>query len=494
MNATINTALVSVFNKDGLDVIVRRLNELGVKLYSTGGTLKFIEDLGIKAQAVEDLTEYPSILDGRVKTLHPKVFGGILARREQAHLDELNKYAIPTFDLVIVDLYPFEETLKNTTDKAEIIEKIDIGGSTLIRSAAKNFNDVLVCPSRDSYEDLQRILEKGNQSSLDDRKHMATQAFLLSSHYDTLIADWMQGDIKQLRYGENPHQKAIFNGDLDAVVQKVQGKDISYNNMLDMSAAVELMDEFKDDRPCFAIFKHTNSCGLAMGSSVLEAYQRALACDPISAFGGILISNGTIDARTAALVNELFYEIIIAPAYEEDALNMLKSKKNRIILILKSWPKHQQQKKSILNGELIQDRDVPNEDLHKYAIPTKLQPTEKEMEDLKFANIAVKHLKSNAIALVRDQQLIGMGCGQSSRIDALGQAIEKAKKFNFHLQGAVMASDAFFPFPDCVELASKHGIKAIIQPGGSKNDQMSIDASDASEMSMVMTSVRHFKH
>ncbi len=503
----IESALISVYHKDGLEPIVRELQRLGVRLYSTGGTQSFLEGLGAQVESVESLTSYPSILDGRVKTLHPKVFGGILARREQSHLDQLEQYGIPSIGLVIVDLYPFEETVAATSDEAAIIEKIDIGGISLIRAAAKNFGDVVVVPSKAEYGMLLKLLqEKHGETELADRRELARRAFLVSSHYDTAIFHYFNrgsegGAFKHsilqaepLRYGENPHQSGVFYGKLDNMFEKICGKELSYNNLVDIDAAVGLMREFRDAGPTFAILKHTNSCGVASRPGILEAWEGALAADNISAFGGILIANCSIDLATAEEVDKIFYEVLIAPAFEADALELLARKKKRILLRIKDWHVNRRSFKSLLNGVIEQDTDLSTETEEALQLVTQKAPTPAEVEDLLFANICVKHLKSNTIVLARDKQLIGMGCGQTSRVDALKQAILKAKAFGFNLQGAVMASDAFFPFADSVEIACEAGITAVIQPGGSIKDQDSIDFCNEHGMAMVMTGVRHFKH
>ena len=505
MMKKINSALISVYYKDGLEEIVTLLNSLGIKIYSTGGTYDFITRLGIKAETVESLTSYPSILGGRVKTLHPKVFGGILARRQnQDDLQHLNQYEIPPIDLVIVDLYPFEKTVASTKDEQEIIEKIDIGGISLIRAAAKNFNDVLIVPSVKQYPDLIRLLkEKNGYADLSDRRYFATCAFHVSSHYDTAIFNYFSSGnaevFKQsiatanvLRYGENPHQKGVFYGNLDEVFEQLHGKAISYNNLGDLDAAIHLISEFKETT--FAILKHTNACGIASRPSLPDAWQDALAGDPVSAFGGVLITNSKVDLQTAQLVNELFFEIIMAPDYDADGLEILKSKKNRIILRMKKYHFPEQQFRSALNGVLVQDRDSKTETLAELKVVTQLTPNDKENTDLLFANKIVKHTKSNAIVLVKNKQLCASGTGQTSRVDALKQAIAKASEFGFDLKGAVMASDAFFPFADSVEIAHKAGITAVIQPGGSVRDQDTIDFCNKNHVSMVFTGSRHFKH
>lgn len=505
-NVQIRTALISVFDKTGLDEIVRELDRLNVNILSTGGTLKYIEGLGVEVGSVEGLTSYPSILDGRVKTLHPKVFGGILARREDDHQQQLEKYEIPEIDLVIVDLYPFEQTVKETTDESAIIEKIDIGGISLIRAAAKNYNDVVVVPSKEQYAEILRLLRENDGAvSHEDRKKLAASAFRVSSHYDTLIYRYFAGDgvegFKQsihdsmtLRYGENPHQKGVFHGDLTEVFDQLQGKELSYNNLVDIDGAVQIMREFKDDDPTFAILKHTNACGVATRDSVLEAWKAALAGDPVSAFGGILICNKAIDLATAEEINKLFYEVLIAPDFESDAHELLSQKKKRILLKLKYYPEVPKIHKSILNGVIEQDADLLMETADDFKLSTKKAPSAAEVEDLVFANKCAKHLKSNTIALAKNKQLVGMGCGQTSRVDALKQAIVKARAFGLEVSGGVMASDAFFPFPDCVEIAHDAGINAVVQPGGSIRDQDSIDFCDKHGMSMVLTGNRHFKH
>lgn len=503
----LRSALVSVYSKDGLEPIIRRLHELGVTLYSTGGTQTFIEKLGIPAIAVESLTGYPSILDGRVKTLHPAVFGGILARREPGHLDQLNQYNIPEIDCVIVDLYPFEDTVAKSNDPAEIIEKIDIGGVSLIRAAAKNWNDVVIVPSQDDYALFFKLLNsQAGSFTADDRREFARRAFKVTSNYDIAIFNWFnegttdisfkysihRSDI--LRYGENPHQNGVFFGDFDKVFDKLGGKAISYNNLVDIDAAVALMREFHAGKPTFAILKHTNACGVARRHTLLEAWQAALACDTTSAFGGIFITNTTVDLATATEINKLFYEVLIAPDFAPDALELLRKKDQRILLKIKTFEINPRSFRSLLNGVVEQDTDLKTETEADLKPVTKRQPTPKEVGELLFAVKCVKHLKSNAIALVKERQLIGMGCGQPSRVDALRQAIAKARSFGFDLEGAVMASDAFFPFPDCVEIAHEAGITAVIQPGGSMKDQDSIDACNERDMAMVTTGFRHFRH
>ncbi|HRG89038.1 MAG TPA: bifunctional phosphoribosylaminoimidazolecarboxamide formyltransferase/IMP cyclohydrolase [Chitinophagales bacterium] len=506
MRKKIKSALISVFYKDKLDLIVKELDKLGVKIYSTGGTQSFIEGLGIKVTAVEDLTSYPSILGGRVKTLHPKVFGGILGRRDNASdQKEMAQYEIPEIDLVIVDLYPFEETVKAGKGEEDIIEKIDIGGISLIRAAAKNFNDTIIVSTRNDYESLLALLqEKNGESDLDDRKRFAAKAFMTSSHYDTLIFNYFNQEYnyevfkkselnaKVLRYGENPHQRGIFYGNLDEIFEILNGKELSYNNLVDVEASVNLVAEFTE--PTVAIIKHTNSCGLASRPTIAEAYKAAFACDTTSAFGGVIAANRVIDLATANELNSLFFEVLTAPGYDDDALAVLKSKKNRILIKQKAKAEQTTQFKSLLNGVLAQDVDNRAEGKAEFKVVTTKAPTDAEIDDLTFAVIAVKHLKSNGIALVKNKQLIGSNCGQTSRVDALQNAIRKAKEFGFDLTGAVMASDAFFPFPDCVQISNEAGITAISQPGGSIKDQDSIDAANANNQAMVVTGVRHFKH
>ncbi len=503
----IKSALISVFDKGGLEPIIKELHKNGVTIYSTGGTQAFIESFDIPVVRVEDLTSYPSILGGRVKTLHPKVFGGILNRRDLADdQTQIAEYDIPSLDVVIVDLYPFEDTVASGGDHASIIEKIDIGGISLIRAAAKNYKDVVVIPSKNQYEPFLNVLqENGGSTSMEERKNFARDAFNVSSHYDTHIFNYFnQGEeevFKQsvpnaqvLRYGENPHQKGIFHGNMDDLFDKLHGKELSYNNLLDVDAAVNLMSEFKNDDPTFAILKHNNACGLATRSTIKQAYMDALAGDPVSAFGGILISNTNIDKETADEINMLFCEVVIAPAYDDDALTVLKEKKNRIILVQKEVALPARQFRSLLNGVLEQDKDLITENATHLEPKTNKQPTASEVDDLLFANKLVKHTKSNTIVLAKDGQLLASGTGQTSRVDALRQAIQKANAFEFDLNGAVMSSDAFFPFPDCVEIAKEAGISAVIQPGGSIKDQLSIDFCNENEMAMVFTGNRHFKH
>lgn len=502
----IKNALISVFDKDGLDVIVKKLHDENVSIFSTGGTQDYIEGLNIPVIRVEDLTGYPSILGGRVKTLHPKVFGGILNRRDNSQdVAQIAEFEIPEIDLVIVDLYPFEKTVASGADHAAIIEKIDIGGISLIRAAAKNYTDVVIIPSKAEYAKFIELMDNGAETSIDERKDFATAAFNVSSHYDTQIFSYFNQDksnffkqsilqAKTLRYGENPHQQGIFYGDLDAMFDVLHGKELSYNNLLDVDAAVNLMADFKNDNPTFGILKHNNACGFATRPSLKEAYEAALAGDPVSAFGGILIANKAIDEATANLVNELFCEVIIAPGYEPKALEILKEKKNRVILIQKNLPLPKKQFRTVLNGVLEQDKDLIVEDKSNFDTRTKTAPSANEIEDLIFANKLVKHTKSNTIVLAKNKQLLASGTGQTSRVDALRQAIHKANSFGFDLKGAVMASDAFFPFPDCVEIAKQAGVTAVVQPGGSVKDQLSIDYCNNNGVSMVFTGNRHFKH
>ena len=501
----IQSALISVYYKDGLEELLAVLHQNGVTFYSTGGTQSFIEKLGYPVIPVEKLTSYPSILGGRVKTLHPKVFGGILARRENANdLSELKQFEIPEIDLVVVDLYPFEETVKSTTNEAEIIEKIDIGGISLIRATAKNYKDTLIISQKSQYPELAAYLKDNDgQTDLEFRRAFAQQAFAVSSHYDTLIHAHFAGDdnsvFKQsylhgvpLRYGENPHQKGFYFGNLNEVFDILNGKQLSYNNLVDIDAAVRLIGEFTE--PTFAILKHTNACGMASRGELVQAWKAALAADPVSAFGGVLVTNRTLDEITAQEIDQLFFEVLIAPAFEPQALEVLRKKKNRILLQQKLFYFPEKQFKSLLNGVLVQDFDIKTETSNDLRTVTKILPTPEQVEDLLFAAKVCKHLKSNTIVLAKNHQLLGMGCGQTSRVDALQQAILKAGQFGFELKGAVMASDAFFPFPDCVEIVDKAGISAVIHPGGSIKDQDSIDYCDAHGMTMVMTGTRHFKH
>ena len=505
---TIKSALISVFSKDGLEPIVKQLDQQGVTIYSTGGTQKFINDLGINVVPVEDVTSYPSILGGRVKTLHPKVFGGILNRQShEGDVAELAEYNIPQIDLVIVDLYPFEKTVASGASNQDIIEKIDIGGISLIRAAAKNYADVICVSSVNDYSEFLELFEaKNGETSEADRKAFAAKAFNVSSHYDSAIFNYFnsnkeitslkisESNGKELRYGENPHQKGFFFGDFDALFIKLHGKELSYNNLLDVDAAVNLMNEFKGESPTFAILKHNNACGFAQRETIHKAYVDALAGDPISAFGGILISNVEIDAATAEEIHKLFCEVVIAPSFSSDAENILKGKKNRILLILNDIDLPQSTVRTCLNGLLVQGKDDKTDSLSDLSHATNKKPTETEIEDLLFASKICKHTKSNTIVLVKNKQLCASGTGQTSRVDALNQAIHKAQSFNFDLNGSAMASDAFFPFPDCVKIADKAGITSVIQPGGSIKDQLSIDYCNANNVSMVFTGTRHFKH
>lgn len=494
------SALISVFYKDGLEPIARKLQELGITIYSTGGTQKFLEDLGVSCVPVESLTTYPSILGGRVKTLHPAVFGGILGRRyEEQDLQEMKEYHIPEIDLVIVDLYPFEETLRNTSEEKAIIEKIDIGGPSMIRAAAKNFRDITVIAAKDDYAGLEKLLtEQKGETTLEQRKAYAAKAFEVVMRYDIAISDYFNpGTQRTLRYGENPHQRAVFKGNLDELFTQLNGKELSYNNLVDVDAAVQLINEFRSARDAqdmvFAIIKHTNVCGIAARLTVKEAWDAALAGDPESAFGGVIVCNGAIDKATADAINEIFFEVLIAPSFHEDALQTLKSKKNRILLQLHDHSGAlKAPSRAILNGTLEQDSDIGN--FEKWEEAGGRETSALEKEELVFANLVCKHLKSNAIALVKNRQLVGKGCGQTSRIDSLRQAIEKAKQFNFDLKGAVLASDAFFPFNDCVQIAHAAGIEAFIQPGGSVRDKDSIEYCVSHKLAMVMTGMRHFKH
>jgi phosphoribosylaminoimidazolecarboxamide formyltransferase/IMP cyclohydrolase len=546
MTKKIQSALISVFYKDGLEPIVKKLSELGITIYSTGGTQAFIENLGINVIPVENLTTYPSILGGRVKTLHPSVFGGILGKRDdETHVQEMKQYNIPELDLVIVDLYPFEETVATTTDEKSIIEKIDIGGPSMIRGAAKNFKDVVVVAAKKDYAALEQLLnDQKGETTIEQRKAFAAKAFETVAHYDVAIAKYFNPseslyflesitNPKAMRYGENPHQSGIFYGELNKLFDQLNGKDLSYNNLVDVDAAVQLIKEFQptqtlpkgglhneqsqlaeDSRltessklsessqvlplgedlggAVFAIIKHTNVCGIAQRPTTKGSWDTALAGDPESAFGGVLVTNGTVDKVTAEAINEIFFEVLIAPAFDEEALVILKSKKNRILLQLKEQPSSKEQYKSVLNGVLIQGIDEGN--YTEWKESGGRETTAPEKEDLKFANIVCKHLKSNAIALIKNKQLVGKGCGQTSRIDSLRQAVEKAKQFNFDLQGAVMASDAFFPFNDCVQLGHEAGIAAFIQPGGSIRDKDSIEYCKQNNLAMVITGMRHFKH
>ncbi|MDA8572012.1 bifunctional phosphoribosylaminoimidazolecarboxamide formyltransferase/IMP cyclohydrolase [Flavobacteriaceae bacterium] len=507
-NKTISSALISVFSKDGLEPIVKKLNEQGVTIYSTGGTQKFINDLGIDVVPVEDITNYPSILGGRVKTLHPKVFGGILNRQDHtSDADEMKSFNIPQIDLVIVDLYPFEKTVSSGASHQEIIEKIDIGGISLIRAAAKNFKDVMCVSSVNDYAELLEIISKNNGSiAYEDRQRFAAKSFNISSHYDSAIFNYFNKNTedvvlklseqngKALRYGENPHQQGFFFGNFDEMFDKLHGKELSYNNLLDVDAAVNLMNEFLNEAPTFAILKHNNACGLAQRDNLHHAYVDALAGDPVSAFGGVLICNTELDLATAEEVHKLFCEVVIAPSFTTEALALLKGKKNRILLIQKLTELPKNSVRTCLNGYLVQDKDHITDSKEILETATTLSPTEEEIEDLLFASKLCKHTKSNTIVLAKNKQLCASGTGQTSRVDALNQAIHKANSFDFDLDGAVMASDAFFPFPDCVEIAQTAGIKAVIQPGGSIKDQLSIDYCNENKVAMVFTKTRHFKH
>ncbi len=500
------TALISVFHKDNLGPIVQKMHDLGIELYSTGGTQTFIEGLNIPVNRVEDVTGYPSILGGRVKTLHPNVFGGILWRRGlEDDIKDMDTHSIPTFDIVIVDLYPFEDTVASGAEESAIIEKIDIGGISLIRAAAKNHKDVVIIPSRGEYSQFLSILEEGNgETTLAERKHFAAKAFQISSHYDTHIYNYFNLDtqfsefkqsytkFEELRYGENPHQKGTFHGDLSEIFDQISGRAISYNNLLDIDAGTNLIGEFTETT--FAVLKHNNACGIASRENILTAWKDALAGDPISAFGGVLVTNAEVDLATANEINKIFFEVIIAPSYSEDALEVLKSKKNRIILIQKAGLPERKVFRTVLNGVLEQDANTITDVKENFKLSTLAEPTTTETSDLEFASKICKHTKSNAIVFAKNKQMLASGVGQTSRVDALKQAVIKAKTFGFELEGSVMASDAFFPFPDCVELANEQGIKAVVQPGGSIKDQLSIDYCNEHKMAMVFTGTRHFKH
>jgi phosphoribosylaminoimidazolecarboxamide formyltransferase / IMP cyclohydrolase len=508
MNKKISSALISVFYKDGLENIVKQLHALGITIYSTGGTQQFIEKLGVPVTPVEQLTTYPSILGGRVKTLHPAVFGGILGRRDnETDVQEMQQFNIPVIDLVIVDLYPFEETVASTTDEKAIIEKIDVGGPSMIRGAAKNFKDVVVVAAKSDYAALEQLLiAQSGETTLEQRKQFAAKAFEICAHYDVAIARFFNPvsplyflesvtNPKILRYGENPHQQAVFYGNANELFEQLHGKELSYNNLVDLDAAMQLIAEFNENggnEITFAIIKHTNVCGISSRSNTSEAWKAALAGDPESAFGGILICNGAIDKATANAINEIFFEVLAAPAFDEDALAILQQKKNRILLRQKQQSPKRSQFRSLLNGVLTQTPDEGN--YAKWEEKGGRNTTDAEKQDLIFANIVCKHLKSNAIALVKNKQLTGKGCGQTSRIDALRQAIEKAKQFNPDLQGAVMASDAFFPFNDCVQMGHDVGITAFIQPGGSIRDKDSIEYCQQHNLALVLTEQRHFRH
>ncbi len=501
----IKRALISVYHKDKLDVIIQKLHSEGVEFISTGGTQSFIESLDIPCLAVEDITGYPSILGGRVKTLHPKVFGGILNRRDIVQDKiQIEEYEIPEIDLVIIDLYPFEDTVTAGADEPTTIEKIDIGGISLIRAAAKNYNDVVIIASQDQYEQFFEILSaNGAQTTLEDRRWFAKEAFAVSSQYDSSIFNYFDGQEKSafrysennskvLRYGENPHQLGVFFGKFDDLFEQLQGKEISYNNLLDIDAAVNLINDFDDIT--FAILKHNNACGIASRPVLVDAWNAALAGDPVSAFGGVLITNAVIDKETAQEITKIFFEVVIAPDYDLEAIEILSQKKNRIILIIKEAKVKTRQFRSLLNGVLIQDKDTHTETVDDLKVVTEKAPTDEEIEDLLFANKIVKHSKSNAIVLAKNKQMCASGIGQTSRVDALRQAIDKANAFEFDLNGVVMASDAFFPFPDCVEIAAEAGITTVIQPGGSINDKLSIEKCNENGLSMVTTGYRHFKH
>ncbi|WP_313808015.1 bifunctional phosphoribosylaminoimidazolecarboxamide formyltransferase/IMP cyclohydrolase [Flavobacterium sp.] len=503
---TIQSALISVFDKDGLEPIVKKLHENKVTIYSTGGTETFIKDLGIPVVAVENITSFPEILGGRVKTLHPKIFGGILNRQDHASdVAQMEEFQIPQIDLVIVDLYPFEKTVASGASEADIIEKIDIGGISLIRAAAKNFKDTVIVPSVNEYALFLEMITNGNgATTLEERKLLATKAFHVSSHYDGAIFNYFNtdetvykasiADGQTLRYGENPHQRGFFFGEFDKMFTKLHGKELSYNNLLDVDAAVNLINEFKGTNPTFAILKHNNACGFATRNTVKEAYLDALAGDPTSAFGGVLISNAKIDEAAAEEINKLFCEVVIAPAYDEKAIAILEEKKNRIILIQNEVELPTKQVRTCLNGLLIQEKDNITDNKEHLKVVTTTAPTAQEVDDLLFASKICKHTKSNTIVFAKNGQLLASGTGQTSRVDALRQAVEKATSFGFDLNGAVMASDAFFPFPDCVELAKNAGITAVIQPGGSIKDELSINYCNENKVSMVFTGIRHFKH
>ncbi len=507
MDKKIKSALISVFNKENLEAIINKLSCLKIKMYSTGGTQNFIKNLGHNVIPIEEITGYPSILGGRVKTLHPKIFGGILKRsKNKLDQNEIKKYEIPEIDLIIVDLYPFEDTVKTNSSEEEIIEKIDIGGIALIRAAAKNYNDVLCVSNKNNYSRLLSLLTKKNGfTNLKDRKEFAVEAFNTSSHYDTAIYNHFNSSINtdlkislnnsiKLKYGENPHQKGIFFGDLNSFIEQINGKDISYNNLLDVDSAINLILEFYDGPPAFGILKHNNACGFSVRNNLKIAYLDALKGDPISAFGGVLISNKKIDAMIANEINKLFCEILIAPSYEKEALKILKKKKNRILLIQKENNISKNIIRTCLNGFLFQERDYLTDAKSNFKFITKIKPDENSLNDLIFASKICKHTKSNTIILAKNNQLIASGTGQTSRVDALKQSINKAKTFGFDLNGTVMASDGFFPFPDCVEIAHKAGIISVIQPGGSIKDELSIDYCNKNNLSMVFTGNRHFKH
>ena len=500
----ISSALISVFDKNKIENICHILSNNDIEIYSTGGTFDYIKQLGIKIKKVEDLTSYPSILNGRVKTLHPKVFGGILKTKSKSDLDESKKYEIPDIDLVVVDLYPFENTVKNSNNHEDIIEKIDIGGVSLIRAAAKNYENVVCISSKDQYDELVSILNNGCKTDIEYRKKLAYEAFQKSSDYDCKIYSYLGSEninsnfdkdtIKELRYGENPHQKGRFIGQIDKIFEQIHGKDISYNNLLDIDSALGLLNDLETKKSVFLIHKHNNPCGVALRDNILDAYLDALSCDNVSAFGGILTSNQIIDMETAREINKLFFEVLIAPDYSDNALDLLKSKKNRIIIKLKSYSINKLQTRSCLNGILEQDLDGKIDKFDDFKVVTKISPNSSKSDDLVLASIIAKHTKSNCIAIVKNKQLIGSGMGQVSRIDALNQAIEKSKKFGFDLSESCLASDAFFPFSDCVEISHANNINYIVQPGGSIKDQDSIDFCNKNGMSMVFSGIRHFRH
>ena len=498
----INSAIISVFNKDKIDEICLLLSKNNVTIYSTGGTYNYISSLGLKIEKVEDLTSYPSILNGRVKTLHPKVFGGILKTNSDSDIKDSKNFKIPDIDLVIVDLYPFKETVKSSNDHSEIIEKIDIGGISLIRAAAKNYENIVCISSSSQYESLIQTLKIDCSTDISYRHDLAVKAYYKSATYDYAIFSYLNNgsinnnilDVKELRYGENPHQKGRFIGNIEDYIKQLHGKDISYNNLLDIDASIALLKDLQTDNPVFLIHKHNNPCGVAIRSSILEAYEDALACDNVSAFGGVLCSNKIINKDCANRIDKLFFEILIAPDFDEKALSILKSKKNRILVKLNKFPMRTVQRKSCLNGFLEQDIDDKIENFQDFKVVTNNPPNKENSNDLVLASIIAKHTKSNCIVIVKNQQLIGSGMGQVSRIDALNQAIDKSKKFGFELKGSNLASDAFFPFSDCVEIAFKNGIDSIVQPGGSVRDQDSIDFCNENEMSMVFSGIRHFRH
>lgn len=503
---TIKSALISVFSKEGLEPIVRKLHKQNVIIYSTGGTEEFINKLGIPVVSVEEVTSYPSILGGRVKTLHPKIFGGILNRQDnETDVQQMREFEIPQIDLVIVDLYPFEKTVASGASETDIIEKIDIGGISLIRAAAKNFKDTVIVASVNEYNMLLELISSQNgETTLEQRRLLATKAFHVSSHYDTAIFNYFNTDESYLktsiadgqilRYGENPHQKGFFFGEFDKMFTKLHGKELSYNNLLDVDAAVNLILEFKNNEPTFAILKHNNACGLATRKNIKDAYLAALSCDPTSAFGGVLIANSNIDSATAKEINSLFCEVVIAPEFDQEAVAILSEKKNRIILVQHEVDLPNSQVRTCLNGLLVQDRNTITDSKENLKIVTNTAPSAQEIDDLLFASKICKNTKSNTIVFAKNSTLVASGTGQTSRVDALKQAIEKAQTFGFDLNGAVMASDAFFPFPDCVEMAYNAGITAVIQPGGSIKDELSINFCNENKVAMVFSGTRHFKH